>query len=105
MIVTPGMNEYVLEMNTLPGMTETSLLPKIAASAGYSFSALCQAILETARLDSGLGIETLRESAVIQAEQSVWEEAAIEEAVFEAQRGYSLVPARRSAEQVARKSA
>lgn len=105
MIVTPGMNEYVLEMNTLPGMTETSLLPKIAASAGYSFSALCQAILETARLDSGLGIETLRESAVIQAEQSVWEEAAMEEAVFEAQRGYSLVPARRSAEQVARKSA
>lgn len=96
MIVTPGMNEYVLEMNTLPGMTETSLLPKVAAAAGYDFAALCQAILETARLDSGMGMHTLRESALIQAQPNVWEEAAIEEAAFEAQNGYSLVPARRS---------
>lgn len=96
MIVTPGMNEYVLEMNTLPGMTSNSLLPKVAAHAGYDFSALCQAILESARLDSGLGMQMLRESALIQAESNVWEEAAIEEAAFEAQNGYSLVPAARS---------
>src|SRR6185295_14866285 len=29
LLVTEGQNEYVLEVNTLPGMTETSLLPKI----------------------------------------------------------------------------
>jgi D-alanine-D-alanine ligase len=50
LLVTPGENEYVLEVNTLPGMTETSLLPKIAKSAGYDFGTLCDAILEGARL-------------------------------------------------------
>jgi D-alanine-D-alanine ligase len=52
LIVTEGQNEYVLEVNTLPGMTETSLLPKIAAAAGYDFPALCDAILDAARLHS-----------------------------------------------------
>lgn len=96
MIVTPGMNEYVLEMNTLPGMTASSLLPKVAAHAGYDFSALCQAILESARLDSGMGMQLLRESALIQAQTNVWEEGALEEAAFEVQNGYCLVPASRS---------
>jgi len=32
----------VLEVNTLPGMTETSLLPKAAAAAGISYPELCQ---------------------------------------------------------------
>jgi D-alanine-D-alanine ligase len=32
---------FVLEINTLPGMTETSLLPKAAAAAGISFERLC----------------------------------------------------------------
>jgi D-alanine-D-alanine ligase len=50
LLVTPGENEYVLEVNTLPGMTETSLLPKIAAAAGYDFGMLCEAILDGARL-------------------------------------------------------
>ncbi|MEO7330834.1 MAG: D-alanine--D-alanine ligase [Minicystis sp.] len=50
LLVTSGENEYVLEVNTLPGMTETSLLPKIAASAGYDFSRLCEAILDGARV-------------------------------------------------------
>jgi D-alanine-D-alanine ligase len=50
LLVTSGENEYVLEVNTLPGMTQTSLLPKIAASAGYDFGALCEAILDGARL-------------------------------------------------------
>lgn len=36
---------YVLEVNTLPGMTETSLLPKAAAAAGVDFNTLCQRIL------------------------------------------------------------
>lgn len=50
LLVTSGENEYVLEVNTLPGMTQTSLLPKIAEAAGYDFGALCDAILEGARL-------------------------------------------------------
>ncbi len=50
LLVTEGQNEYVLEVNTLPGMTPTSLLPKIAGAAGYSFSELCLAILNGARL-------------------------------------------------------
>jgi D-alanine-D-alanine ligase len=37
---------YVLEANTIPGMTETSLLPKSAAAAGLSFPQLCQKIAE-----------------------------------------------------------
>lgn len=32
---------YVLEANTIPGMTATSLLPKSAAVAGMDFAALC----------------------------------------------------------------
>ena len=32
----------VLEVNTLPGMTETSLLPKAAAAAGINFTELCR---------------------------------------------------------------
>ena len=35
---------FVLEANTIPGMTETSLLPKSAASAGITFPALCEEI-------------------------------------------------------------
>lgn len=50
LIVTEGQNEYVLEVNTLPGMTPTSLLPKIAAAAGYGFGELCEAILARATL-------------------------------------------------------
>ena len=50
LLVTGGENEYVLEVNTLPGMTDTSLLPKIAAAAGMDYASLCEAILEGARL-------------------------------------------------------
>ena len=38
----------VLEVNTLPGMTETSLLPKAAAAAGIDFASLCGRIVELA---------------------------------------------------------
>ena len=50
LLVTEGENEYVLEVNTLPGMTKTSLLPKIAEAAGYDFNGLCEAILDAARV-------------------------------------------------------
>ena len=36
----------VLEVNTIPGMTETSLLPKAAAAAGMGFGELCERIAE-----------------------------------------------------------
>jgi D-alanine-D-alanine ligase len=40
---------FVLEVNTLPGMTATSLLPKIAKSAGMGYATLCEQILASAR--------------------------------------------------------
>jgi D-alanine-D-alanine ligase len=39
---------FVLEINTLPGMTETSLLPKAAAAVGLSYPALCQKMIDLA---------------------------------------------------------
>ncbi len=51
MLVTEGENEYTLEVNTVPGMTPTSLLPKIAAGVGISYADLCEEILTTASLD------------------------------------------------------
>lgn len=39
---------FVLEVNTLPGMTETSLLPKAAAAAGIPFPELCRRMVELA---------------------------------------------------------
>lgn len=44
MIISNG-EIYVLEVNTIPGMTETSLLPKIASLKGYSFKNLVEKIL------------------------------------------------------------
>ncbi len=41
---------YVLEANTIPGMTETSLLPKAAAATGISFPQLCRKIAELSLL-------------------------------------------------------
>ncbi|MBP2653089.1 MAG: D-alanine--D-alanine ligase [Firmicutes bacterium] len=46
---------YVLEVNTIPGMTATSLVPKAAAAAGISFADLCEQILFTATLDGAIG--------------------------------------------------
>jgi D-alanine-D-alanine ligase len=38
----------VLEVNTLPGMTETSLLPKAAAAVGLNYAELCQRMIDLA---------------------------------------------------------
>ncbi len=46
--VTPEGRPYVLEINTIPGFTATSLLPKAAAKAGMPFSVLCAKLLESA---------------------------------------------------------
>jgi D-alanine-D-alanine ligase len=68
LLVTEGQNEYVLEVNTLPGMTETSLLPKIAAAAGFGFAELCEAILERAALHSGMPLRATDGAAGIAAQ-------------------------------------
>lgn len=47
-MVRPDGQPVVLEVNTLPGMTETSLLPKAAAAAGLSYAQLCQRMLDLA---------------------------------------------------------
>jgi len=39
---------YVLELNTIPGLTETSLLPQAAEAAGIGFDALVGRVLELA---------------------------------------------------------
>jgi D-alanine-D-alanine ligase len=43
---------FVLEVNTLPGMTSHSLVPKIAAWRGMSYSELCERILALATIGS-----------------------------------------------------
>ncbi len=53
MIVPDGGEPVILEINTIPGMTETSLLPKAAAAAGITFEQLCRRILAAARLQHG----------------------------------------------------
>jgi D-alanine-D-alanine ligase len=42
----------LIEVNTIPGMTATSLLPKSAAAAGIGFDELVTRILAAARLDT-----------------------------------------------------
>jgi len=39
---------YILEVNTIPGFTERSLLPKAAAAANISFTGLCNIIVDAA---------------------------------------------------------
>ena len=45
-----GRRPYLIELNTLPGLTAFSYLPRIAAYAGMDFPDLCEAILERATL-------------------------------------------------------
>jgi len=47
-IVRPDGLPVVLEVNTLPGMTETSLLPKAAAAADIPFAQLCERMVALA---------------------------------------------------------
>ncbi len=43
---------FVLELNNIPGFTETSLLPEAAQAAGITFPSLCQLIMEMATLEA-----------------------------------------------------
>lgn len=46
--ITPKGRPYILEINTVPGMTETSLLPMAAAQAGVDYDSLVEWILQSA---------------------------------------------------------
>ena len=48
--LSPEGKPYVLELNSIPGFTATSLLPKAAESAGIGFSELCCRIMQLAHL-------------------------------------------------------
>ena len=47
-IITEAGEIYFLEINTLPGMTPTSLVPQEAAAAGIDYNTLCQIIVDDA---------------------------------------------------------
>lgn len=47
-MILSGGSFYILETNTIPGMTRTSLLPLAAKTAGISFSALLDRLIELA---------------------------------------------------------
>jgi D-alanine-D-alanine ligase len=49
--ILPDGRPFVLEINTIPGFTQTSLLPKAAWRAGIVFPKLCERILSLARID------------------------------------------------------
>ena len=51
LILDAGGVPYVLEMNTIPGMTQTSLLPMAAKKSGMEFDDLVVNILKSAQLD------------------------------------------------------
>jgi len=51
MIRAADRQPFLLEMNTSPGMTSHSLVPKSAAAAGIPYEALCVQLLALARLD------------------------------------------------------
>jgi D-alanine-D-alanine ligase len=45
-MLTPQGEPFVLEVNTIPGMTQASLLPDAAAMAGIGYAELCARIIE-----------------------------------------------------------
>lgn len=47
-MIVRGDEFFILETNTIPGMTETSLLPQAAAEAGLDFGALLDRLIELA---------------------------------------------------------
>jgi D-alanine-D-alanine ligase len=44
--LTPEMEPWCLEVNTIPGFTETSLVPMAAAQCGIEFGDLCETIID-----------------------------------------------------------
>ncbi|HEU4631356.1 MAG TPA: D-alanine--D-alanine ligase [Gemmatimonadaceae bacterium] len=59
---TPEGEGFCLEANTLPGMTETSLIPQAAAAAGLSFGDLCERLVQLALDAPGSPVPVERET-------------------------------------------
>lgn len=57
MIVSDLGNEYILEVNTSPGLTRRSLLPRLAEHAGLSYDQLVERVLLGAKLHIGTHTE------------------------------------------------
>ncbi len=53
LLIDSDMKPYILEINTLPGMTETSLMPEMARKCGIDFDTLVEQILNTADIEHG----------------------------------------------------
>lgn len=66
--LSPVGEPLALEINTIPGFTETSLLPKAAAAVGLAFPALCERILLLADTEpdttAPMGLAVKRDSRV-----------------------------------------
>lgn len=56
-IVTEDGTPWFLEINTLPGMTPTSLVPQEAAAVGIDYEELCEKIVEESLAVRGMGEE------------------------------------------------
>ena len=52
-LMTDAGDIYFLEVNTLPGMTPTSLIPQEAQAVGISYQQLCQKLLDLALRERG----------------------------------------------------
>jgi D-alanine-D-alanine ligase len=64
-MVRENSEPVVLEVNTLPGMTETSLLPKAAAATGLNYAQLCQQMIDLAlKRKAATGLKEEQEMAV-----------------------------------------
>lgn len=48
---------WVLELNTVPGMTPTSIVPKMALAMGWTFDELVVRMLDAARTDRSQGVK------------------------------------------------
>ncbi len=57
-IIDEDGDAWFLEINTVPGMTETSLIPKAAAHVGISFEDLVEKILDSSRLKLAFGVKS-----------------------------------------------
>lgn len=55
-MIVRGRELFVLEVNTIPGMTETSLLPKSARAGGVSFEELCHRLVALALERQGMAL-------------------------------------------------
>ena len=56
-ILSDSGEAFVLEVNTIPGMTEASLLPEAAAAAGIAYVDLCARIIALSRLRQSSGAQ------------------------------------------------